>query len=285
MENYGSTPIITTFTSFVFDNAVTGSLIFVYGKDVKLETNRLVFDKNYLLKQANDEEDSVILKIISSQTVPLKEISSLFKGMVIADRIMVTSTDSTYGKDTLLLGKSMEKWKITKPFYTNYETLNIVGGTKKKAKHDVVPRIVIRRTGDKLCSALITKGALTESTLYSCWSSNERFDNYFLLALLNSDLLTYFIRKKMITNKQAFPQILLSDLEQLPVVVVDNESQEKVKSLVMQLIELKNSDHLNNEIEIKTEKSINISIYKFYGLNYEEARKIDPSLSQADFVK
>ena len=90
--------------------------------------------------------------------------------------------------------------------------LEIIGGTKLKSKHDINPRILIRRTGDNLCCAFLKRSALTESTLYSCSSSSESIDNKYIIGILNSDLLTYYIRQTMITNKQAFPQILMTDL-------------------------------------------------------------------------
>ncbi|WP_419699843.1 Eco57I restriction-modification methylase domain-containing protein [Mucilaginibacter sp. NFX135] len=284
MNANGSTPVITTFTSFVFDNAVTGSLIFIFGKNGKFQPDRFVFDKHYNLKNDEIKQNNVIKKIASSNTVPLGEISSLFKGMVVAERDKVVGTDTSYGNDIFLLGKSMDRWKITKKFYTDYETLTIIGGTKKKSKHSVAPRILIRRTGDKLCSVLIEKPALTESTLYSCWSTNENFDNYFLLALLNSDLLTYFIRQKMITNKQAFPQILMTDLELLPIIIVAEEVQNKTKTLVSELIRLRAQEKLEKcESEISIEKHINILIYKMYDLDFSYAKEVDPNLTEVEF--
>lgn len=244
MEKKGSVSMITTFTSFVFENAVTGNLVFLFSKLSNEETKRFQFDKQYNIKYLIEEENIFITKIKTALTTPLNQIASLFKGMVVADRSTVVGEDKSYGNNKFLLGKSIEKWSVIKEFYTEYDSLEIVGGTKKKSKHDTVPRILIRRTGDKLCSSFITEPALTESTLYSCWSTSNNFDNYFLLGLLNSKLLTHFIRHSMITNKQAFPQILMADLKMLPIINTGKKSQEVISSVVKYILQLKKLDDI-----------------------------------------
>ncbi|RTL54360.1 MAG: hypothetical protein EKK39_04410 [Sphingobacteriales bacterium] len=272
MKRKGSVPMITTFTEFVFENAVTGNLVFAFSKSSNDETKRFHFDKHYNISNLVKTENKIITRIQIAKTTPLSEVATLFKGMVVADRDSVVGEDKSFGENKFLLGKSIEKWSVIKEFYTNYDSLNIVGGTKKKTKHDTIPRILVRRTGDKLCSAFITEPALTESTLYSCWSNSDSFDNYFLLGLLNSKLLTYFIRQSMITNKQAFPQILMTDLELLPIIVSEKKSQEALSIVVKYILHLKklgekvtiNEFVPNSHIVQLLEEVIDALVYELY---------------------
>jgi hypothetical protein len=103
--------------------------------------------------------------------------------------------------------------------------LKIVGGTKDKNKYDKFPRILIRRTGDRLCCSLLEHKALTESTLYSMVLILNDYNLKFFLAILNSSLYTYYIRQNILTNKQAFPQILMTDLKNLPIKIVTSDQQ------------------------------------------------------------
>lgn len=272
MKKCGSVSLITTFTSFVFENAVTGNLVFVYSKLVQQQTSKFQFDRLFNLSVLKDDNNPILTAISKSNTIPLCQVATLFKGMVVSDRESVIGDDKSFGQDVFLLGKSIEQWNIVKPFYTNYELLNIVGGTKKKSKHDVAPRIVIRRTGDKLCSAIINSPALTESTLYSCWSTTPDVNNYFLLALLNSNLLTYYIRQSMITNKQAFPQILMTDLEMLPIIRSSKVQQSVFSICVAYLLAIKKAGNylIVNEYVTNTyvsqfiEEVINAMIMELY---------------------
>ncbi len=270
MNTYGSVVKRATFSSFVFENAVTGNLIFVYSKSKKRPTQRYHFDENYNITEVLETKNSIIDKVHALDTVPLSSVCILFKGMVVSERDSVVGDDSTYGRNKFLLGKSISKWKIVKFFYTDYNSLNIVGGTKLKAKHDVVPRILIRRTGNTLCCVLLNEPALTESTLYSCWSKSPSFLNKYLLALLNSSLFTYYIRQLMITNKQAFPQILMTDLEELPILPLNKDDQKHIISLVdLLLLTIQHGNQLNeyvpNEhIAKQFEELIDACVYELY---------------------
>ena len=119
--------------------------------------------------------------------------------------------------DRFYLGNCMGRYQVIKTLYCNYNDLTIAGGTKDENKYGISPRIIIRRTGDSLCCTILEKRALTESTLYSCIPISKEFHIKFLLTILNSKLYTYFIRRGMITNKQAFPQVLMTDLQLLPI--------------------------------------------------------------------
>lgn len=226
MNKNGTTTNVTTFSAFVFENAVTGSLVFNFTKDLSLNytTKKYQFDAEFNLSELEEDNFDIVNLIKKSSDEPLSKVAGLFKGIVVQDRDSVISEIKSGKKDRFLLGKNISKWQINSYYYTNYSELIAVGGTKKKAKHDIEPRILIRRTGDSLCCVYLEKKAITESTLYSVWSINHKYDNKYLLGLLNSSCLNYYIRQLMITNKQAFPQILMTDLEELPIKYHKNQS-------------------------------------------------------------
>jgi len=216
MEKVGTTIKIVTFSDFVFENAVTGNLIFLYQKQLAMPNVSLHFDKNYNLSEKQVIKQRGIIQI-ENDSVELKSVATVFKGMVVKDRNKVLSEEQGNSKDLFLLGKHIAKWRIKSNLYTDYDSLIIVGGTKKLEKHRQVPRILIRRTGNIICCALLQKAALTESTLYSLWSKNPEYTNLYLLGLLNSKVLNYYNKTLNITNQQGFPQILMTDLQLLPI--------------------------------------------------------------------
>lgn len=220
----GFVKAVVTFSNYVFENAVTGNLIFLFSKNKKGETENFHFDENFTLNKVEDRDSSLTSKI-ELETKPLKEVSTVFKGMVVQDRDSVLSESSRGKKNIFLLGKNISKWKINSKYYTNYTDLEIIGGTKKLEKHNQVPRILIRRTGDTLCCSYLNEKALTESTLYSCCSINSNISTKVLLGFLNSRLLDYYNKELFITNQQGFPQILMTDLELMPIKIPSKEFQ------------------------------------------------------------
>lgn len=263
MEKFGSTTQIITFSNFVFENAVTGNLIFLYQKKKGHNLKKLHFDKDYQLHE-RIEFERLEIKEISNKTVPLKNVATTFKGMVVQDRHEVISNEKN--KDIFLLGKNISKWKIDSYFYTDYEKLTIIGGTKKYDKHIIFPRILIRRTGDSLCCTLLDRPALTESTLYSTWSTDSRYSNLFLLGLLNSKLLEHYNKIKNITNQQGFPQILMTDLELLPIKSPNNQISPKIELLSKCM-----SFKLNKTIE----DVLNSLVFELYFPNHMKEREVD----------
>ena len=131
MNNNGDLLFYSTFSNYVFENAVTGSLIFNFRKE-KTGTKAIHydFDENYNIKIVEDGDASILDKIYYSSK-ELKEVAELFKGMVVKDRQKVVFDTQNGYPNIFLLGKSISKWIIRTPYYTDYCTLTIVGGTKK----------------------------------------------------------------------------------------------------------------------------------------------------------
>lgn len=280
LNSKGYTQAIVTFTNYVFESAVTGNIIFRFSKNEKGITKKLHFDQNYNLNEMLEADKSIFVKI-ENQSVSLDAVATTFKGMVVKDRDIVLSEIPLDKTHTFLLGKSISKWHINKKWYTNYEELEIIGGTKKIQKHQTFPRLLIRRTGDNLCCAYLEEPALTESTLYSTWSTSPLINNKVLLGLLNSKLLNYFNREKNITNRQGFPQILMTDLESLPIRLPSKNASNLIEKLIDRILIESN---LNQDID-KLEQNINNIIFRLYDLNIGEVRLIDPdfSLSEAEY--
>jgi len=230
MENVGDIYSAIYFEDWVFEDATTGSMIFEFVKNpVKPKKFKEYFmNKNREISEIVVIENPVISKYEKSNFKSIDDYCDLFKGMAVKNRKEYISEIRNELPNVFLLGNCIDRYSITNSFYCNYEELTIVGGTKKIEKHNIAPRILIRRTGDFLCCVMLAEPALTESTLYSCSTKTDYIDLNYVLALLNSKVLTYIVRHKMITNEQAFPQIMLTDIKLLKIPFVDFDIQLKL---------------------------------------------------------
>ena len=116
----------------------------------------------------------------------------------------------------------------------------------------------------------MTEPALTESTLYSCWSLDKEIHNLFILGVLHSKVVDYYIKNKLVTNPQAFPQILMTDLQSLP---IPNPSIE-IHNLIRSLTEVRLENKGDNK---ETEEKIDQLVYQLYDLTEEEIAIIENS--------
>jgi len=276
LDRTGSVFNITEIKGMVFDEANTGNLIYFYSKDDKISLNTYFFDTDQTLKELFIKKDLIIEKLQCDRFISLSEIALLFKGMVVADRKNVLYGQASDDcNDSFLLGNCISKWIIKNSFFTDYKILKIIGGTKVKSKYDTVPRILIRRTGDYLCCAYLEYPALTESTLYSCWSISDNIKNKYLLALFHSKLMNYFIKNKLVTNEQAFPQILMTDLESLPIAKISLVEQQPFIRLADKILKIKDYDSSADVSELEAE--LDRLVFKLYGLTEEEIRIVENS--------
>ena len=175
--------------------------------------------------------------------------------------------------------------------YAHYEKLDIIGGTRDLKKHLATPRLLIRRTGKTLCATYSDKKELIESTIYILRS--KKVNLKFLLGLINSKLFSFYLSKRLITNVQGFPQVLMGQLEQLPIKKINPEnSSEKSKhdSIIRQVdnllqlnkdlrkVKLPNDKKsIENRIS-SVESKVNEIVYELYGINKKEIKLIENNI-------
>jgi len=114
MKQNGIVENITTIEGMVFDEANTGNVLFIFGKKSNSETLRYHFNLNKKLSIELETDLSVINKIKARKNIlPLSEVCTLFKGMVVQDRkLHVFDESKTNLNDKFLLGNCISKWKI-----------------------------------------------------------------------------------------------------------------------------------------------------------------------------
>lgn len=233
--------------------------------------------KDHSITEVEEKEDSIIKKYNRENTSRLSEICGLFKGMVVGDRKNCVNYDSTQ-PNKFYLGNCINKYQFKDEFYCDYEKVRIIGGTSKREKYDIAPRILIRRTGNTLCCVLLQEPALTESTLYSCYSTNPNYNLRFILALLNSSLFTYVVQQNMVTNEQAFPQILMTDLENINIPDIPIIDQQPFAALADTMLSL------NAQLQEKRNKFLRRLKENFDGVKITTALQTFDKLTFAEFT-
>jgi len=305
VKNYNLNSIVV-FDHFVFQDATIGTTIFVADKNAKSKTKIIKIDnqRQIEIKQevqlpknstpwdiSLDKSSKVLFEKILLKSKLLGEISEMSKGMVVKDRAEVLLEKPTKKSLPFLLGNCMSKYYYQLDKYAEYDSLEIIGGTRDFTKQTSTPRLFIRRTGSSLCATYSDKAELIESTIYILRSQN--FDLKYILGLINSKLLTFYLTKKLITNSQGFPQVLMGQLEQLPIYNIISKDEIKIQKEIVVCVE--NLLNLNKEIrEVKlqtkidqikqriehAEDKINQLVYELYELTPEEIEIIEESTSK-----
>ena len=218
-NKYNHIQNIVTFENFVFGEATIGTIIFVMDKNYfNEEIVYILMNKNgeivsssnlnrnnnpVIWRRSSNSLYKNLLEQITNNCVELGTISNMSKGMVVQNRKGVLEKSKTNTNYPFLLGNCRNRYYYKTNLYATYEKLIIIGGTRNLAKHKTIPRLLIRRTGNIICATLSKTEELVESTIYIVTS--DKYNLMYLLGILNSNLLTFYLQKGLITNEQGFP--------------------------------------------------------------------------------
>ncbi|MCG7280139.1 Eco57I restriction-modification methylase domain-containing protein [Chryseobacterium taklimakanense] len=291
---------LVTFDHFVFGDATIGTTVFVGDIAKQKESKILKMDedgKEYFqfdiqLKETvepwdvslNDVNKTLFEKIISKSD-SLKDLVNFSKGMVVKNRNEVLEYNSQSPNLPFVLGNCMNRYFLKYDRYGDYKNLEVIGGTRDFSKQTRTPRILVRRTGKELCAVYTEEKQLVESTLYI--GVSETVNLKFVLALVNSRFLTFYLQKKLVTNASGFPQILMGQLEQLPIPKITPENQplhDALVKLVDQMLQAKKdeqnavTDHDKNfyrNLTQSLDNRINKTVYQLYNLTDQEIALVE----------
>jgi len=103
----------------------------------------------------------------------------------------------------------------------------------------------------------------------------------FLLAILNSSLMEFYIHSSFPLRQGGYFSMSSNLVEKLPCCLP--VSQKPFINLVEKILDAKKIDPTSSTG--KWEKQIDNMVYHLYNLTYEEAKIIDPELSEEEFLK
>lgn len=140
-------------------------------------------------------------------------------------------------------------------------------------------KIIVREITSKLPYAII---ATYSEDLYLYNRSNiaivekekSKVDLKFILAILNSKLMSYYFMKNTAKSvRQLFPKLILQDLRKFPIKLISFDKQKSFTKLVDQIQSKKAKDISTDTTSI--EKQIDEMVYKLYDLTEEEIKLIE----------
>ena len=161
---------------------------------------------------------------------------------------------------------SIKRYQINEIKYINISK----NGINYKDKEIYKDRIVIRQLNqNKLICATYDSNSYTSQSFYNLKiikSDYEEFTNYYLLGLINSQLLSYYYNKSFGSYKKLFPRILIEKIRNLPIKVPQTEFEKRISFEITNLVKeiLKAPDFI-----IDLEKQLNSLVFELYKISEE----------------
>jgi tRNA1(Val) A37 N6-methylase TrmN6 len=230
-----------------FPNINTDTMIFIVEKiynknnkinlDVYRKRNYSIYQRQYLenenfefLYDGNSFNRDIKNKIEENSKF-LGEISTTFTGFI-GNTKEIKRHRVNNKQINILKGENITNFRILNKCYYEFEKQNIKGGTKDIKKLTYSPKIIVRKTGNKIIAALDKDGLIIEQSLYGIINLNPKFSYKYILGILNSKLMHWYYLNFLITNLNSTPQIKKYSLNQIPIKFCEAERQDKIEKLV-----------------------------------------------------
>jgi len=293
-ENYHSVPV----TVKVFGKNEVIESVENPSKKFKIDTDIWYEEKSFNVQ--SDKNEFALIHKIENRSVQLKKTADLFYGIKAYQTGKGKPPQTQKIRDEKPFTSEICPGKKWKGFYDGkhigrYELLWKENNWLHYGSWLAEPRkpelfegekILIRKiVGQTLIATYISETSYCNTLLFILKIKDNICSYKYLLGILNAKLTGWYFRKKFqISAQDTFPQIMIRDILQLPIVLPANSDAQKLNSLVEQMLALhkKHSQSalpqekkvLQRQIEA-TDSQIDQLVYKLYDLTEEEIRIVE----------
>jgi hypothetical protein len=236
-----------------------------------------IWNKPYqLFLPTPDIEIQRILEKIQSSSIPLGDIVQISRGIELGFTSPLTrevKVNSEYVP--LIAGRSIRKFRID----DNIRFIKFDGDNKSIFKDKnlyLQPKLLLRRIGHELVSVYDPNHYFCVCDVYILTLNPTRpsFDLLYLEALLNSNLMSFYLMQRFTSVKTIFPKIPIKFLRDLPIKFSVNQT--KIQDNIR---DLHNTPWIIREMSSEKFKQIlsevDLEIFRTYEMNSREQQIIN----------
>jgi adenine-specific DNA-methyltransferase len=222
--------------------------------------------------------DPVIEKVFEKEHSTFGSICDINQGIALRGSKALSLKDTKDNDECykLLDGRNINKYSVKwDGVWLDYD-LDRIHSCKRKDIFKSAEKLLFRRVSSSLMFAYDDEQFFALNTLVIVNKKNPpKGPNLkFILGLMNSQLMNYVYNNKYKSTKTVFSEIQARSVKQLPIPFVTAIEENEIKTLVDEVIDLKNSD-LNTT---KLENQIDQLVYQLYDLTEEDIQIIENSL-------
>ncbi|MFX0013934.1 MAG: Eco57I restriction-modification methylase domain-containing protein [Candidatus Hermodarchaeota archaeon] len=211
-----------------------------------------------------------ILKKIQHNNIALKNFVSISRGIELGFNSHLTSNkklDSNFVP--LIAGRSIRKFRLDK----NIRYIRFDKDKKSIFKDYSIyqqPKILLRRIGHELTAVFDPHHHFCVCDVYMIILNPSRpiLELKYLEVLLNSNLLSFYLRHNFTNVKQIFPKIPIGYLKKLPIKIPSSLS--KIQELVENPIDLPWNIQKASSYQLKRIDRLNQEIFRIYDITSKE---------------
>ncbi|MCK4307379.1 N-6 DNA methylase [candidate division WOR-3 bacterium] len=312
----------------VFDAAAVNNVIFVLRKRDKIKKQNLVSileinlgieseictvkqavyenDKNHTFVLFSSVHSKAIERKIRKNSIELQYICHVKDGIIagrIKELLFVDRKKNEYCKPLIFgddMGRYLLSWKRRyvdyRPEFMKKEERKRVGKSKglgirlRVPEIFEVPKILTRKTADRIIATYDSKGCYFEQTVHGTMPKRNFPNIKYILGIMNSKLYEYYYKNIIHQSGTIFPQVRIGYLKTLPIRNVDTENStdkklhDDIAILVERMLELQKKFHparlesdkkmYKTQIDV-LDNQIDSLVYELYGLTEKEIKVVN----------
>ncbi|MHA2329076.1 MAG: TaqI-like C-terminal specificity domain-containing protein, partial [Candidatus Hodarchaeales archaeon] len=232
-----------------------------------------------------DETLKKILEKIEKDSILLSKFVFISRGIELGFHSSVTS-DKKLKSDCvpLVAGRSIRRYKIIK----NTRFIDFDFNNKSIFKDHslyLVPKLLLRRIGHELVAAYDSQQLFCVCDVYMLTlKPNQSFSQLFYLeAILNSKLMSFYLKHRYTSVKQLFPKIPIKFLKDLPIRKPSEKTLRQIYNIVEKLHsipwDISNTNSHKSELILNLEEKICM----IYGISTKEKDIIESKYELSSF--
>lgn len=241
-----------------FESEIYNSRVIEFGIRDKFDTS-LIEERNLKLLPSNFWRNLESLKVVLNpffytlqpkivkSTIPLDDISDSIRGILPNSDDVSEIYKEGYKK---YFNGYLGRYQISNEFSWVLYSDNL-REKPKDYSYFQDERIIIRRLINRqfrVMASLVKKEFVNKKDIYNLKLTDDNFDIYYILALLNSQLFSFIKTKGSTTaSKDDFSQLTLSDIRSIPVKIIPIESQVKFQPYTSAILALTEEFNLFRE--------------------------------------
>jgi len=225
-----------------------------------------------------DSQSKTLVSKLERNSVSLGDIIQFSSGLIgkgkKKDIISVKKIGDEWFRGLVVAGEINRYSLLYKGNFILYDESKLKSGFKKAKYFE--PKLLLRKTGDKIISTLDRKNLLCLDNLHVGNILDKEYDLRYILAVLNSKLMNQYYNLISLELGRVMAQTDIETIELLPIKPASKEEQKKIAKLVDKILLLneqlnkekstKESDKLKSQIKDIDEK-IEERVEKIYSID------------------
>ena len=262
------------------------SSVYEFGIKEKVDTNILAnisFSRLDKSEWSNDPNLKIVFDSVSrSINTKMNSFNTKFEDITTSIRGILASQEDYSGECLNIEYKAIFTGKLDRYCIEDENFQYVKYGEnlrEKPSSFDLFTgeRILIRRIVNRklrVMATVVTETFVTKKDIYIFKSINTKFSTKYLLAIINSKLVSYMkTTGSASAKKDDFTQLTLSDIRQLRVPEPNQNQSDILGKLVGEILTAKKGDRHADTSEL--EKECDDLVYQLYGLTEEEIKIVE----------